>query len=73
MAIKKILALEPPGLHAAVRQNRISMCGCDPTVTVLFATLEMGAFQADLVHYMTSAEVSGNYENVVGYAGIIIK
>ncbi|MGH7273181.1 MAG: hypothetical protein ACREIQ_01815 [Nitrospiria bacterium] len=26
-----------------------------------------------MVHYMTSAEVSGNYENVVGYAGIIIK
>ena len=73
MAIKKILALEPPGLHATVRQHRISMCGCDPTVTVLFATLEMGAFQAELVHYMTSAEVTGDYENVVGYAGIIIK
>ncbi|MGH7274665.1 MAG: AmmeMemoRadiSam system protein B [Nitrospiria bacterium] len=43
MAIKNILALDPPGLHAAVRQNRISMCGCDPTVTVLFAALEKGS------------------------------
>ena len=73
MAIKKMLAMEPPGLHATIRQHRISMCGCDPTVTILCATLEMGASQADLVEYMTSAEVSGDRENVVGYVGILIK
>jgi AmmeMemoRadiSam system protein B len=72
-AIEKILSLDPQGLHTTVHQYRISMCGHAPTVAVLFASLELGASQAELVHYMTSAEVSGDYEHVVGYAGIIIK
>jgi len=72
-AIQKILALDPKGLHNTVRQYRISMCGVAPTVSVLFASSELGASRAELVHYMTSAEVSGDFEYVVGYAGIIIK
>jgi len=72
-AIEKILALDPHGLHTTVNQYRISMCGHAPTVAVLFASLELGASQTALIHYMTSAEVSGDYEHVVGYAGIIIK
>ena len=72
-AIEKILALDPHGLHTTVNQFRISMCGHAPTETVLFASLELGAAQTELIHYMTSAEVSGDYEHVVGYAGIIIK
>jgi AmmeMemoRadiSam system protein B len=72
-AIEKILALDPQGLHATINQHRISMCGHFPALTVLFASLQLGATQAELVHYMTSAEVGGDDERVVGYAGIIIK
>jgi AmmeMemoRadiSam system protein B len=72
-AIQKILALDPEGLYHTVRQQRISMCGVAPTVSVLFASSELGASRAELVHYMTSAEASGDFEHVVGYAGIIIK
>jgi AmmeMemoRadiSam system protein B len=32
----------------------------------------MGAKRAELVKYMTSAEVSGDYGSVVGYAGVIV-
>jgi AmmeMemoRadiSam system protein B len=72
-AIQKILALDPEGLHNTVRQYHITMCGAASTVSVLFASSELGASRSELVHYMTSAEVSSDFEHVVGYAGIIIK
>jgi hypothetical protein len=49
------------------------MCGYAPTVTVLYAALELGASRTELVRYMTSGEINGDYEQVVGYAGIMIK
>lgn len=71
-AIDEILALNPIGLHRVVQEKRISMCGFAPTVAVLFAALRLGAKRAKLVKYMTSGETSGDYDQVVGYAGILI-
>jgi hypothetical protein len=71
-AIDEILALDPVGLHRVVREKRISMCGFAPTVAVLFAALRLGAKQAKLVKYMTSGETTGDYHQVVGYAGVLI-
>ena len=34
---------------------------------------ELGAKTANLVEYRTSGDVSGDYDEVVGYAGIIIQ
>jgi len=39
---------------------------------VLFAALRLGATQAKLVKYMTSGETTGDYDQVVGYAGLLI-
>lgn len=72
IAIKKILDLDPPGLYKAVREEEISMCGFAPTVALLFAANRLGAKKAELIRYATSAEVSGDYNHVVGYAGILI-
>jgi AmmeMemoRadiSam system protein B len=71
-AIDEILALNPVGLHRVIREKRISMCGFAPTVAALFAALRLGAKQAKLVKYMTSGETSGDYDQVVGYAGLLI-
>ena len=38
----------------------------------LFAALEMGATKGELVAYATSGEVSGDFEQVVGYAGVLV-
>ncbi|RMD52568.1 MAG: AmmeMemoRadiSam system protein B [Nitrospirae bacterium] len=73
LAIEKILALDPEGLYTTVRRYGISMCGFAPATTMLIATKQLGATKAELVSYMTSGEVSGDYEKVVGYAGILIK
>jgi AmmeMemoRadiSam system protein B len=70
-ALERILALDPRGLYEVVFKERISMCGFGPAVVTLTAVLALGATSAQLVQYATSAETSGDYERVVGYAGMI--
>jgi AmmeMemoRadiSam system protein B len=72
-AIDEILKVDPEGLYEIVKRERISMCGYLPTTVMLFASKLLGANTARIVKYMTSGEVSGDYDSVVGYAGIIIK
>jgi len=71
-AIERILELDPKGLMTTVLGRGISMCGVMPVTVVLEAALELGARSARLVAYSTSGETSGDYEQVVGYAGMII-
>lgn len=72
LALEKIEALDPKGLYEVVRANSISMCGVIPTTVVLAAARELGARTATLVRYATSGEVSGDFDQVVGYAGFVI-
>lgn len=72
-AIDKILSLDAEGLYEIVAKERISMCGYLPVTTLLFAAKALGARSARLVKYSTSAEVSGDYDHVVGYAGIVLR
>jgi len=48
------------------------MCGVMPTVAALVASLLLGAEEARLISYMTSGDVTGDYSQVVGYAGVVI-
>lgn len=73
LAIDRILALDPEGLYSVVRDRNISMCGVYPVTIMLFAAKALGANTAELVMHTTSGEVSGDYDRVVGYAGIIVK
>jgi AmmeMemoRadiSam system protein B len=71
-AIDAILNLDPEELYRRVLEYRISMCGVIPAVVGLVAARLLGAEKAELVLYRTSGDVSGDYEQVVGYAGIIV-
>jgi AmmeMemoRadiSam system protein B len=71
-AIDRILEMDPEGLYNTVRDEKISMCGVMPVTTMLFAALKLGAKESNLIKYMTSGEVSGDYDYVVGYAGIVV-
>ncbi len=71
-AIDRVLSLDPRGLYDTVHRERISMCGYGPTVAMLTAATDLGARQAELVRYATSAEASGDYSQVVGYAGMVV-
>jgi len=71
-AIDSLLALDPRGLCDVVRREDIRMCGLGPAVSMLTAARLLGATRASLIRYATSADVSGDREEVVGYAGVIV-
>jgi len=71
-AIDQVLALNPRGLYDTVRDGHISMCGYGPATIMLTAARQLGATAAELIGYATSAEVSGDHDMVVGYAGIAV-
>ncbi|MBF0336237.1 MAG: AmmeMemoRadiSam system protein B [Nitrospirae bacterium] len=73
LAMEKILAMDPEGLYKVVHDENISMCGAMPVTVMLYACMELGATRAELVKYETSAETSGDYNHVVGYAGVLVK
>jgi MEMO1 family protein len=72
-AIERILALDPRGLYDTVRAEGITMCGYAPTVAMLVAAIELGAKTASLIRYATSGDITGEYDSVVGYAGIVVR
>jgi hypothetical protein len=72
-AIDRVLALDARGMWEVVINEDISMCGFGPSVSMLTAAKLLGATSATLVRYATSGEVSGDFDSVVGYAGIIVK
>jgi AmmeMemoRadiSam system protein B len=71
-AIDKVLALDPKGLFDTIVKEDISMCGFGPTVAMLTAANRLGAKSAQLIKYATSGDVSGDLDQVVGYAGIAV-
>ncbi len=72
-AIEAILKLDEDLLLEVVKKWDITMCGYAPAVVMLRALKDLGARKAELIEYTTSADTSGDYESVVGYAGILIK
>ncbi len=72
MAINCVTNYDPVGLFETVQSENITMCGVNPVTVMLMCAETLGAKEAELVKYMTSGEVSGDMEKVVGYAGMII-
>ncbi|MGQ3684542.1 MAG: AmmeMemoRadiSam system protein B [Candidatus Loosdrechtia sp.] len=72
IAIDEILALNEDNLYKKVTGMSITMCGIYPVIAMMVCSRERGAEKAELLRYGTSGDVSGDYEHVVGYAGIMI-
>jgi len=72
-AIDQILKMDPEGLFRTVEKGGITMCGVNPATVMLAACKELGATQVELVKYMTSGEISGDMDQVVGYAGVVVR
>jgi len=70
-AIDRLQARDPRGLYDTCRNEKISMCGLGPAVAMLTALNAMGVEKSNLVRYATSADISGDRDAVVGYAGMI--
>jgi AmmeMemoRadiSam system protein B len=72
LALRCVEAMDPEALHRTVRSHEISMCGVVPATIALIAALELGARSCRLVRYANSGQVSGDFDRVVGYAGMVI-
>lgn len=70
--IRAVEALDEEALVEAVRTREVSMCGVAPTVAAIAFAKARGATKAGLVAHATSGDVSGEYDRVVGYAGMVI-
>lgn len=72
-ALERLLALDGRGLFDVVRREGVTMCGFGPAVSMLTAAGLLGATKATLVRYATSGDISGDRDEVVGYAGVIVE
>ncbi len=72
IAIDEILTLNENDLYRKVHDLHITMCGMYPTIIMLVCSKERGATKAELICYATSGDITGDYDKVVGYAGIIV-
>ena len=71
-AIDKILNVDPQGLYRTIFEKDVSMCGFAPAVALLTACRDLGASGGRLIRYANSGDVSGDFDRVVGYAGMAL-
>jgi len=71
-ALEALLDLDAKRLYQRVTQRHITMCGMCAVATMLATLSKRGATRAELVQYTNSGEVNGDYDQVVGYAGVLI-
>jgi AmmeMemoRadiSam system protein B len=71
-ALEPLLALDADCLYERVRNEKISMCGYVPATVAIVAATALGASQACLVRYGNTGETSGDFDRVVGYAGVVV-
>ena len=72
-ALDAMLALDPERLYKVVQEDAISMCGAAPTAAMLVAARTLGARSVELVQYTDSGAVTGDLDEVVAYAGLIVR
>lgn len=72
MAIECIEKLDPEGLLKVTKEKNITMCGRAPVATMLVAAKLLGAEAATVIDYSDSGDASGDTNQVVGYAGIVV-
>jgi AmmeMemoRadiSam system protein B/AmmeMemoRadiSam system protein A len=74
IALRAMEQLDPAALLKTVTEHNISMCGVVPAVIVMETLRQLGGLETcERVGYATSAEVSGDFDRVVGYAGILLR
>jgi len=71
-ALERVLALDGKGLLEVCQRRGITMCGVVPATVMIEATLRLGAKEAELVAYGTSGDVTGDNDQVVGYAAVTV-
>lgn len=70
-SVKHIINMDSELFNKAVYEKHISICGTGPIIAVMEICKKLGINKGHLLKYATSGDISGNYDQVVGYASII--
>jgi len=68
--INYIEKLDVNGFYDYLSDRKMSVCGFGPIATLMAMSKKLNASESKLLMYMTSGEVVGEYDQVVGYASI---
>jgi MEMO1 family protein len=69
--IKQVEAFNPDGVIEVEEDGKGFACGKGAMASVLWAAKAMGADQVKILHHATSGDVTGDYDQVVGYASAV--
>ena len=70
--LRRVEAFDPGGVLQVELEGQGFACGRGALAAVLWAARQLGADSARLLHYATSAAVTGDFSSVVGYAAALI-
>ncbi len=69
--IEAALNLDIPEFYARIYRNDATACGYGPIAATITAVQALGASRGKLLAYSTSGDVTGDFNQVVGYAAIV--
>ena len=70
--LRQVEEFNPAGVIQVEEEGKGYACGRGALAAVLFAAQGLGADHAQILHYATSGEITGDYSRVVGYAAAVI-
>ena len=70
--LKRIESFEPEKIFEAEHTGKGFACGHAAVASVLWASRELGADRVQVLHHATSGDVTGDYEQVVGYGAAVV-
>lgn len=71
-AIEALRTLDTEEFYRRIGERGVSACGYGPIATLCLAGREAGATRGELLTYRTSGDVTGDRDQVVGYAAIAV-
>jgi len=71
-AIEPLKTLDTRDFYRRIAERQVTACGYGPITSMVTACAGLGAKAAELIRYATSGETTGDYREVVGYAGIAV-
>ncbi|NLZ30833.1 MAG: AmmeMemoRadiSam system protein B [Methanomicrobiales archaeon] len=71
-AIDALKTLDVPEFYHRLQETGATVCGYGPIAAMCIACRALGAERGELLRYATSGDVTGDFNQVVGYAAIAV-
>jgi AmmeMemoRadiSam system protein B len=70
--LNRLEAFDPQGILDVENQGKGFACGHGAVAAVLWASQVLGGNRVTILHYATSGDISGDYNQVVGYGAAVV-